>query len=68
MLVTIEKQRGVGLDPELGILVEGQLTLVTATGREVLEPGAVRWLPALVPHDARNEGAAPLRLWDVVKR
>jgi len=56
----------VGLDPELGIVLEGELTLITAGGREVLGPGAVRWLPALVPHDARNEGAAPLRLWVVL--
>jgi quercetin dioxygenase-like cupin family protein len=56
----------VGLDPELGIVLEGELTLVTAAGREVLGPGAVRWLPALVPHDARNEGAVPLRLWVVI--
>jgi quercetin dioxygenase-like cupin family protein len=59
----------VGLDPELGIVLEGELTLLTAGGREVLGPGAVRWLPALVPHDARNEGSVPLRLWVVlVKR
>ena len=59
----------VGLDPELGIVLEGELTLLTAGGREVLGPGAVRWLPALVPHDARNEGAVPLKLWVVlVKR
>jgi quercetin dioxygenase-like cupin family protein len=59
----------VGLDPELGIVLEGELTLLTAAGREVLGPGAVRWLPALVPHDARNEGARPLKLWVVlVKR
>jgi quercetin dioxygenase-like cupin family protein len=59
----------VGLDPELGIVVEGELTLLTAAGREVLGPGAVRWLPALVPHDARNEGTRPLKLWVVlVKR
>jgi quercetin dioxygenase-like cupin family protein len=58
----------VGLDPELGIVLEGELTLVTAAGREVLGPGAVRWLPALVPHDARNEAAVPLRLWVVVVR
>jgi mannose-6-phosphate isomerase-like protein (cupin superfamily) len=56
----------VGLDPELGIVLEGELTLVVAGSREVLGPGAVRWLPALVPHDARNEGAVPLRLWVVV--
>jgi quercetin dioxygenase-like cupin family protein len=59
----------VGLDPELGIVLEGELTLLTAGGRETLGPGAVRWLPALVPHDARNEGAVPLKLWVVlVKR
>jgi quercetin dioxygenase-like cupin family protein len=58
-----------GLDPELGIVVEGELTLLTPAGREVLGPGAVRWLPALVPHDARNEGTRPLKLWVVlVKR
>jgi len=56
----------VGLDPELGIVLEGELTLVTAAGREVLSPGGVRWLPALVPHDARNEGAVPLKLWVVL--
>ena len=59
----------VGLDPELGIVLEGELTLLTAAGREVLGPGSVRWLPALVSHDARNEGTVPLRLWVVlVKR
>ena len=59
----------VGLDPELGIVLEGELTLLTPAGREVLGPGSVRWLPALVPHDARNEGSVPLKLWVVlVKR
>src|SRR5262249_61391107 len=56
----------VGLDPELGIVLEGELTLVTAAGREVLGPGAVRWLPTLVTHDARNEGSVPLKLWVVL--
>ncbi len=59
----------VGLDPELGIVLEGELTLLTPAGREVLGPGSVRWLPALLPHDARNEGPLPLKLWVVlVKR
>lgn len=55
-----------GLEPELGIVIEGELTLVTDAGREVLRPGAVRWLPGLVPHDARNEGDLPLKLWVVL--
>ena len=55
-----------GLDPELGIVLDGELTLVTPAGREVLGPGAVRYLPSLVPHDARNEGDRPLRLWVIL--
>jgi quercetin dioxygenase-like cupin family protein len=55
-----------GLEPELGMVIEGELTLVTDAGREVLPAGAARWLPALVPHDARNESDRPLRLWVVV--
>ncbi|HEV8673359.1 MAG TPA: cupin domain-containing protein, partial [Methylomirabilota bacterium] len=58
--------RHVGLEPELGIVVEGELTLVTDAGREVLRPGTARWLPALTPHDARNESDRPLRLWVVL--
>lgn len=58
--------RHVGLDPEMGIVVEGELTLVTDTGREVLRPGAVRWLPGLTPHDARNEGERPVKLWVIL--
>jgi mannose-6-phosphate isomerase-like protein (cupin superfamily) len=56
----------IGLDPELGIVLEGELTLITPDGREVLGPGSVRWLPALVTHDARNEGLVPLKLWVVL--
>jgi quercetin dioxygenase-like cupin family protein len=54
-----------GLDPEMGIVVEGELTLVTDNGREVMRPGTVRWLPALTPHDARNEGDVAVKLWVV---
>jgi mannose-6-phosphate isomerase-like protein (cupin superfamily) len=50
----------------MGIVVEGELTLETPSGREVLGPGAVKWLPALTPHDARNEGTTPLKLWVVL--
>jgi quercetin dioxygenase-like cupin family protein len=49
--------------PELGIILEGELTLITPNGREVLKPGAVRWLPPLTPHEARNEGTIPVRMW-----
>jgi quercetin dioxygenase-like cupin family protein len=58
--------RHTGLDPELGIVVEGELILVTNEGREVLRPGAARLLPPLTPHDARNEGDRPVKLWVVL--
>jgi quercetin dioxygenase-like cupin family protein len=60
--------RHVGLEPELGIVAEGELTLITDAGREVLRAGAARYLPALVPHDARNEGDRPLKLWVVIHK
>jgi quercetin dioxygenase-like cupin family protein len=60
--------RHAGLDPELGIVAEGELTLVTDAGREVLRPGAARYLPPLVPHDARNEGDRPVKLWVVIHK
>jgi len=50
-------------EPELGIILEGELTLITPEGREVLGPGAARWLPSNTTHDARNEGTAPVKLW-----
>jgi uncharacterized cupin superfamily protein len=56
----------VGLEPELGMVIEGELTLVTDAGPEVLPAGSARWLPALTPHDARNDSDRPVRLWVVI--
>ena len=50
-------------EQELGIILEGELTLITPDGREVLGPGAARWLAPNTTHDARNEGTAPVKLW-----
>lgn len=58
--------RHFGLEPELGIVVEGELTLDTPDGREVLSAGRVYWIPSLTPHDVRNEGPRPAKLWDVL--
>ncbi len=55
-----------GIDPELGIVIDGELTLVTPAGREVLQPGDVRWLPGMTVHDARNEGTRTVKLWVVL--
>jgi quercetin dioxygenase-like cupin family protein len=54
------------VEPELGMVIEGELTLVTDAGREVLPEGAARWLPSMMPHDARNETDRPVRLWVVL--
>jgi quercetin dioxygenase-like cupin family protein len=58
--------RHAGLDPELGVVLEGELTLVTDAGPTTLGPGAAHWLPGLLPHDARNETDRPARLWVVL--
>ena len=55
--------RHINIGPEMGIVLEGELTLVTPNGREVLGPGTVHYLPILTPHDARNEGNRPVKLW-----
>lgn len=58
--------RHVGLEPELGIVLEGELTLETPSGQQVLGAGAVYWIPSLTPHDVRNEGDRPGKLRDVL--
>jgi quercetin dioxygenase-like cupin family protein len=50
-------------EPEIGIILEGELTLITPSGREILKPGDVRWLDPYTPHEARNEGTAPVKMW-----
>ncbi len=58
--------RHLGLEPELGIVVEGELTLDTPKGREILRPRSAYWIPGLTPHDVRNESGQPAKLWDVL--
>ena len=50
-------------EPELGIILEGDLILITPSGREVLKPGTVKWLAPYTPHEARNEGSVPVKMW-----
>jgi quercetin dioxygenase-like cupin family protein len=57
--------RHVGLEPEIGIAVEGELTLESPTGPQSLSAGSVYWMPGLTPHDLRNEGPGPARVWDI---
>jgi quercetin dioxygenase-like cupin family protein len=54
-----------GIEAEIGIVMEGELTVESPSGRQSLGPGGVYWMPGLTPHDVRNEGARPARLYDV---
>jgi quercetin dioxygenase-like cupin family protein len=56
------------IEAELGIVLEGELTLESPTGRQTLRAGMAYWLPGLTPHDIRNEGAAPAKVWDILLR
>ena len=52
-------------EPEMGIVVEGELTLVTRSGKEVFKAGRVVFLSTGTGHEARNEGAQPVKIWAV---
>jgi len=58
--------RHLGLEPELGIVLEGELIVDTPKGQETLRAGSVYWLPGLTPHDVRNESAGLAKLWDIL--
>jgi quercetin dioxygenase-like cupin family protein len=54
-----------GIEPEIGIVVEGELTVESPTGRQSLGQGGTYWMPGLTPHDVRNESSRPARMWDI---
>lgn len=58
--------RHMGIEPEFGIVVEGELMLETPKGRETLRPGSVYWVPGLTPHDVRNGSSGSAMMWDVL--
>ncbi len=58
--------RHLGLEPELGIVLDGELTLETPKGQETIGAGSVYWVPSLTPHDVRNESDRPGKLWDIL--
>lgn len=53
----------INAEPEMGIVAEGELTMVTRTGKQVYRAGAVVWLPPMTGHEARNETKRPVRLY-----
>ena len=52
-------------EPELGMVVEGELTLVTRMGKQVYKAGSAVFLEAGMGHIALNEGKTPLKFWAV---
>ncbi len=54
-----------GIESEIGIVAEGDLTVESPSGRQSLRPGGVYWMPGLTPHDVRNESGRPAKMWDI---
>ena len=54
-----------GIEAEIGLVIEGELTVESPTGRQTLRPGSAYWMPGLTPHDVRNESARPAQMWDI---
>ena len=52
-------------EPELGMVVEGELTMVTRMGKQVYKAGSAIFLEAGTGHIALNEGKIPAKFWAV---
>ena len=68
-LTSFEPGSGTGLHsivtPETGIVLEGEVTLDSPNGRQTLRQGEAFWVPGLTPHDLRNSGRVPAKVWGV---
>ncbi len=53
------------IESEIGLVIEGELTVESPLGRQSLRPGSAFWMPGLTPHDVRNESGRPAKLWDI---
>ena len=54
-----------GIEAEIGLVIEGELTVESPMGRQNLRPGSAYWMPGLTPHDVRNESNRPAKMWDI---
>ena len=50
-------------EPEIAIVVEGELTFVTRHGKQVYKPGSVIYLETGSGHVALNESKNPVKFW-----
>lgn len=55
-----------GIEAEVGIVAEGEVTLDSPLSHQVLQAGKAYWLPGLIPHDIRNEGGGPAKMFAVL--
>ena len=52
-------------EPEIGMVVEGELTLVTRTGKQVYKAGSAFYLDTGSGHIALNETKSSVKFWAV---
>ena len=71
-LMTLAPGQGSGqnsaIPAEVGIVAEGVVVLSSPSVREVLQAGKAYWLPGLTPHDIRNEGSQPAKVYVVAMK
>jgi len=53
---------------EVGIVAEGEVIVSSPSGREVVPAGKAYWFPGLVPHDLRNEGNRPAKIYVIAMK
>jgi quercetin dioxygenase-like cupin family protein len=66
---TFEPGSGTGMHslvtPETGLVLEGEITLDSPSGRQTFRAGEVFWVPGLTPHDLRNNSKSPAKIQGV---
>ena len=53
---------------EVGIVAEGEVVVSSPSGREVVPSGKAYWFSGLVPHDVRNEGNRPAKIYVIAMK
>jgi mannose-6-phosphate isomerase-like protein (cupin superfamily) len=53
---------------EVGIVSEGDVVVSSPSGRELVQGGKAYWFPGLVPHDVRNEGNRPAKIYVIAMK
>jgi quercetin dioxygenase-like cupin family protein len=53
---------------EVGIVAEGEVVVSSPAGRESLQAGKAYWMPGLTPHDIRNEGNQPAKIYVIAMK